>query len=218
SDQRISHFFQFLQAQEIFIPFERFKDAFDTKFHFSEVSFEDINYRHICTENRILRVLKQINVEIHQTELDKLKQEFESLMLQDPPKIKKGVESTLDVLAPDYKIGLISNTGVTPGPIISEVLERLNILQYFDETIYSDETGYFKPHPKMFEIPLGKFDCEPQNAIHIGDMLETDVRGDKEFNMIAVWFNDSNKPESTEIQPDYEIKYISEVLSIVNNL
>ena len=215
SEQRISYFFQFLQKRGKFIPFERFRNAFDNKFHFSEVTFEEINYRHIYAEERILSVLKEINIEIHQADLNMLKQGFESIMLQDPPTLKNGVKSTLDALVPDFKIGLISNTGVTPGSIISEVFERFDILQYFDETIYSDETGYFKPHPKMFEIPLEKFNCKAQNAIHIGDMLETDIKGAKEFNMLAVWFNDSDKPKSFDIIPDYEIKQISEVVPIV---
>lgn len=218
SERRISHFSQFLQKRENFIPFEKLRNAFDTKFHFSEVTFEDINYRHIYTEDRILKVVTEISIELHQTDLEILKKDFESMMLQDPPTLKKGVKSTLEILAPDFKIGLISNTGVTPGHIISEVFERFDILQYFDETIYSDETGYFKPHPKMFEILLEKFNCKPQNAIHIGDMLETDIRGAKECDMFAVWFNDSNKPKSYDTVPDYEIKYFSEIIDIIRDL
>ena len=218
SELRLQNFFRFLQERKNLIPFNKLKDAYDRKFHFSEVTFEEIDFRHIYTAERISRVLNEINYELHQKDLDILKEEFEAMMLQDPPTLKKGAKLTLEALAPDFKIGLISNTGVTPGPILSDVLERLDILQYFDETIYSDETGYFKPHPKMFEIPLEKFNCKPQNAIHIGDMLETDVRGAKECNMFAVWFNDSNKPKSYETVPDYEIKYFSEIIEIIREL
>jgi len=218
SKLRIQELFRYLHEKEFSVPFEKFKNAFDNKFHFSEVTFEEIEFRHIYTEQRISSVLNEINFELHQRDLDVIKEELESMMLQDPPTLKKGVKSTLEALAPDFKIGLISNTGVTPGSIISEVLERYEILQYFDETIYSDETGYFKPHPKMFEIPLEKFNCKPQNAIHVGDMLETDVRGAKEYNMLAVWFNDSNKPKSYDTVPDYEIRCFSEIIEIIKKM
>ncbi len=217
TELRIQNLFRFLQEKEIPILFDDFKKIFDAKFHFAEVTFEEIEFRHIYTEERISSVLGEINFEFHQKDLDSIKEEFESMMLQDPPTLKKGVKSTLELLAPDFKIGLISNTGVTPGPILSEVFERYDILQYFDETIYSDETGYFKPHPIMFEIPLKKFNCKSQNLIHIGDMLETDVKGAKEFNIVAVWFNESNKTRYFDVEPDYEIKQISEILDIIRN-
>ena len=218
SELRLKQFFHFLQERKIFLPFDKFKEVFDTKFHFSEVTFEEIEFRHIYTEDRILRVLESIDVKIPQSDIDLLKGKFESEMLQDPPSLKIGVKKTLESLAPNYQVGLISNTGVTPGKIISKVLEEYNVLQYFDSTVYSDETGLFKPHPKMFEIPLNRFNCKPQNTIHIGDMLETDIKGAQDFKMKTIWINDRNSPKPTEILPDYEIKQISEVMKIIQEL
>jgi putative hydrolase of the HAD superfamily len=218
SELRLKQFFQFLQEREIFLPFDKFEETFHTKFHFSEVTFEEIEFRHIYTEERILKVLESIDLQIPQSDIEILKVKFESEMLQDPPSLKIGVKKTLEVLAQNYNLGLISNTGVTPGKIISKVLGEYNILQYFDSMVYSDETGLFKPHPKMFEIPLEKFNCKPQNAIHIGDMLETDVKGAQDFKMKTIWINDRNFPKPTEIIPDYEIKEIPEIIQIIQEL
>jgi putative hydrolase of the HAD superfamily len=218
SEQRLQYFFQFLQESEVFILFDELKNAYDKKFHFTEVTFEEIEFRHIYTIDRIQNVLDEIKIEISEADLYQLKQEFESMMLEDPPELKDGVKKTLEVLAKDYYIGLISNTGVTPGKIISKILEEYNILQYFDLTVYSDETGLFKPHIKMFEIPMEKFNCKPQNAIHIGDLLETDIKGAKDFKMKTIWINDMNSPKPTEIFPDFEIRQISEAIQIIRNL
>ncbi|MFX0083084.1 MAG: HAD family hydrolase [Candidatus Hodarchaeota archaeon] len=218
SEQRLQFFFQFLQEREIIIPFDELKNAYDKKFHFAEVTFEEIEFRHIYTIDRIQNVLDELKIEISKVDLDRLKEKLESMMLEEPPQLKNGVKKTLEVLAQDYHIGLISNTGVTPGKIISKILEEYNILQYFDLTVYSDETGLFKPHIKMFEIPMEKFNCKPQNAIHIGDLLETDIKGAKNFKMKTIWINDMNSPKPTEIFPDYEIRQISEVIQIIRNL
>ena len=218
TEKRLQLFFSFLQKRKNFFPFDQFKNAFDAKFHFSEVTFEEIKFHHIYTEERILSVLEALKVKIPQSDVDLLTKEFEVIMLQDHPPLKIGVKETLEVLAPDYKIGLISNTGVTPGKVINQVLEDFELLQYFDLTVYSDETGLFKPHPKMFEIPLDKFDCSPKNAIHIGDMLETDIKGAKDYKMKTIWVNNGNSPKPTVILPDYEIKQISEVIQIIRDL
>lgn len=218
SKQRLEKFFQFLQERGIILLFDELRNAYDKKFHFAEVTFEEIDFRHIYTEDRILNVLKELNIEISKDDLDKLELELESLMLQDPPALKSSVKKTLENLSPNFQIGLISNTGITPGWILSKVLDEHNILNLFDVTVFSDETGYFKPHPKMFEIPLKKLKCKSENAIHVGDMLETDIKGANEYKMLSVWFNDANKEKSLNITPDYEIKEISEVLEIVNKI
>ncbi|MFW9941850.1 MAG: HAD family hydrolase [Candidatus Thorarchaeota archaeon] len=218
SKERLQFFFQFLQEREIFIPFDELQNAYEERFHFSEVTFEEIEFRHIYTRDRILNVLNEINIEISKTNLDILREELESMMLKDPPQLKQGVKKTLEELAPRYKIGLISNTGVTPGPIIRKILDIHDILDFFDIAVFSDESGFFKPHLSMFKIPLEKLECKAQNAIHVGDMLETDIKGANESKMYSVWINDSNSPKSKTIQPDYEILKIYEIIQIVRDL
>ena len=218
SKQRLENLFQFLQEREISLSFDELRTAYDKRFHFTEVTFEEIEFRHIYTEDRILNVLNELNIIISKDDFDMIKQDLESLMLQDHPLLKTSVKKTLEILAPNYQIGLISNTGVTPGRVLSSVLEKYSILDLFDVTIFSDETGYFKPHPKMFEIPLEKLKCKSENAIHVGDMLETDIKGANDFQITSVWFNDSNKKNSPSITPDYEIKEIFEVIDIIGEI
>ena len=218
SGQRLQIFFQFLQERDIFITFEELRTAFNSRFHFSEVTFEEIEFRHIKTIDRILNVLKEIKTEISKADLDYLTQELEVMMLQDPPLLKDGVKKTLEELASSYQIGLISNTGVTPGRVLSKVLDDHTILDFFDATVFSDESGFFKPHPNMFKMPLKKLKCKAQNAIHVGDMLETDIKGANDCKMFSVWINDSNIINSINIQPDYEIQHIYEVVKIVSDL
>lgn len=218
SKQRLENLFQFLQEREIFLSFDELRAAYDKRFHLSEVTFEEIEFRHIYTEYRISNVLDELNIAISKDDMEIIKQDLESQMLQDPPLLKPGVKKILEELDPNYQIGLISNTGVTPGRILSKVLDDYEILDLFDVTIFSDETGYFKPHPIMFEFPLKTLKCKAENAIHIGDMLETDVKGANDYQMLSVWFNESNKVRSLEIKPNYEIKEIPKVIQIIQEI
>ena len=218
SDMRISYFTNFLETRGIIHSFKMVKEAFSLAFKLPPRDLERNEYRHIYTMTRILKMLEILNIEFSEYDKNLIKQNFEDVMLIDPPPLKTGVKQTLKKLSSDYKLGLISNTGVTPGRIIKKVFENYKILQYFHTTLFSDETGFYKPSPIMFETALKNLKCEPPNAIHVGDLLETDIKGAKESNMLTIWINDSFSSRSKNFQPDFEIQQIPEVIEIIRRL
>ncbi|MCK4380577.1 MAG: HAD family hydrolase [Candidatus Lokiarchaeota archaeon] len=216
SDFRLNFFTLFIEKKQIAYDLQEIENSFKLAFYLPERNYEEND--HIYTEDRIAKMLDLLKIDL--TELDKelIKNKFEEIMLDDPPSLKIGVKQTLEELSSDYKIGLISNTGITPGRIISKVFQEYEIFQYFDVKIFSDEIGYYKPHKIIFKTALESLKCIPQNAIHIGDNLETDIKGAQDYNMYTVWFNESKSPKSENVQPDYEIHEINEVLQIVQKL
>lgn len=218
SDTRLAFLTNFLETQGITRSFKMVQEAFSLAFNLPPRDLERIEYRHIYTMTRIEKMLEVLNIEISEANKNLIKQKFEDAMLLDPPLLKTGVKHTLKKLSSDYKIGLISNTGVSPGRIIKRVLEKYKILHYFQTTIFSDETGFYKPSSLMFETALKNLNCEPQNAIHVGDLLETDIKGAKESNMLTIWINISFSSQSMYIQPDFEIQQIPEVIEIIKRL
>ena len=216
SDLRLEYLTQFLESKKLPYSLDNIEDAFRSAFYLPERNYEEND--HIYTEDRISKMLKILKLDLTKFDSDLIKREFEEVMLRDPPPLKLGVKKTLKVLSSDYKIGLISNTGITPGRVISKVFQEYEIFKFFQVKIYSDEIGYYKPHPILFKTALKKLECSPQNSIHIGDKLETDIKGAKDNNMFTIWFNDSNSLGSENIQPDYEIHEIPEVIQIVKNL
>ncbi|MFX1320871.1 MAG: HAD family hydrolase [Promethearchaeota archaeon] len=218
SDMRISFFTNFLETRGIIHSFKMVKEAFSLAFNLPPRNLERIKYHHIYTMTRISKMLEILEIKFSESDKNLIKQNFEEVMLIDPPPLKTGVKQTLKKLSSNYKLGLISNTGVTPGRIIKKVFENYKILQYFHITLFSDETGFYKPSPIMFETALKNLNCEPQNAIHVGDLLETDIKGAKEYNMLTIWINDSFSSRSINIQPDFEIQQIPELIEIIERL
>jgi len=216
TEMRLNWFTQFLNENNIFYSKSNVENAFKLAFHLPPRNFKENT--HICTEDIISNMLKILQIDLSKKHKHIVKNEFEEVMLMDPPSLKKGAKPTLKELSSDYKIGLISNTGITPGRIIIKVFQEYNILQYFQVVIFSDEIGFKKPHPILFNTALKKLECRPQDAIHIGDILETDIKGAKECNMHTIWFNDSFSQKSQQIKPDYEINEISEVIPIIKNI
>ena len=66
---------------------------------------------------------------------------FEAAILDDPPHLENGTEVVLKSLSSSHKIGLISNSGVTPGKILRKMLKSHKIYDYFQCTVFSDEVG-----------------------------------------------------------------------------
>ena len=102
-----------------------------------------------------------------------------------------GVHDCLEALhAADVRLGIVCDIGLTPSPVVRELLERAGLLRYFDGMSFSDEVGHYKPHPAIFEHALAGLGGVPAgNAAHVGDRVRTDVDGAASMGMTAVRYN-----------------------------
>lgn len=98
-----------------------------------------------------------------------------------------GVAETIPALsAAGYKLGLISDTSLTPGRVLKEFMERDGLLRHFSVLTFSDETGYCKPDRRMFLQTLAGLNADVAEAAHIGDTPRTDIAGAQSVGMIAI--------------------------------
>ena len=218
SQERLAILIEFLSERNIHIPKEILKLAYDHSFNFQFPAEKPKDHYHIYTRTRILLMFSKLNIEPCEGDIVSLDRKFETVALEDPPDLKLGVADTLENIHQDFRIGLISDTGITPGKEIIKIFEKYNILQYFDNLIFSDETGYYKPHPEAFRAALEPLECSPQEAIHVGDLLETDIKGAKNYGLKSIWITNLEKCELTEIKPDYIINQIPEVIDIIKSI
>jgi FMN phosphatase YigB (HAD superfamily) len=102
-----------------------------------------------------------------------------------------GVDECLQALRREgLKLGIVCDIGLTPSPVVRELLEREGLLRHFDHTGFSDESGFYKPAPGAFEHALtGLGGIAPEDAAHVGDRLRTDVGGALALGMTAVRYN-----------------------------
>ena len=114
---------------------------------------------------------------------------FENSILYFPPDLQPNALSALEVFHKKYSLAIISDTGFSPGRVMSKMMEEIGILKYFTAFSYSDETGVSKPHPLAFNCVLEKMNCKPENAIHIGDIERTDIEGAKAAGMHAIRYD-----------------------------
>jgi len=155
---------------------------------------------------------------IPQSLMSHLVEAFVSPILEDPPNIIDGAEEVLTLVKEKgYKVGLICNTGRTPGRTISVLLERLGMISYFDVTTFSNELKIRKPDPRIFLLTLAKLKSQPQSSVHVGDLIDVDVWGAKNVGMLSVHFYPGQIP-CDEILPDFSIRELKELRWILGDL
>lgn len=106
--------------------------------------------------------------------------------LEYPPAPMPGAVDALRALAArGIRLGIVSNTGRTPGVVLRRILERHDMLRYFDASAiaYSDEVGFRKPDRRIFERALAALGVPPARTLHIGDNPEADVVGARGLGM-----------------------------------
>jgi FMN phosphatase YigB (HAD superfamily) len=102
-----------------------------------------------------------------------------------------GVRECLQALRDaGVRIGIICDIGLTPSPVVGELLDRHGLLGFFDGMSFSDEVGHYKPTRAIFEHALaGLGGVPPEHAAHVGDRRRTDVGGAIAMGMTAVRYN-----------------------------
>ena len=114
---------------------------------------------------------------------------------------------TFDVLAPHFKLGLLSNGNTYP--------EHCGLDGRFAFVVFSQDVHVEKPDPEIFHITAQRAGCELAEMLHVGDSLKNDVMGAKNVGAPTVWLNREGVPNDTEIQPDYEVSSLAEISAIV---
>ncbi|NJN80878.1 MAG: HAD family hydrolase [Caldilineaceae bacterium] len=121
-------------------------------------------------------------------ELDELVREIEAMEVRIQPDFAPGVHNTLQLLAEEYPLAIISDTIHTQGRGLRHLLAQQGLLQYFSYFIFSDEVGASKPSPQVFYHASVGLGIPPTRIAHIGDRESNDVDGPLAVGMRAVLF------------------------------
>ncbi len=91
------------------------------------------------------------------------------------------------------KLGVLSNFDSR----LYQVLQVLDLKDFFTSITLSTEAGAAKPDQRIFAIALQKHHCPPDLAWHIGDSLEEDYRAAIAAGMRGFWLNRRDPVPST---------------------
>jgi putative hydrolase of the HAD superfamily len=146
-------------------------------------------HRTATVEHWLRKVLAFLEADLPEDVQAALRRPLEEVHLYgNPPQPVPGVAEVLPRLAQRYRLGLISDVGLTPGRVLRELMQRDGLLPHFQALTFSDETGATKPLPGQFLRTLAALQACPQEAAHVGDLPETDLAGARGVGMRAILF------------------------------
>lgn len=159
--------------------------------------------------------LEHLGIEVSPAEFDALVEAMVTASLVVRPRPVDGASALLARLAPCYKLGLISDTGLTAGPALRRLMEEDGLAAYFTHMTFSDELGCSKPHPRAFLATLEHLGVPPEQAVHVGDWPRTDVAGAQGVGMRAVRFQGVVDRRDDTVSADATIDSLSELERIL---
>ncbi len=198
---------------------EQYSEALKASWEFFN-SIWKLEQRTPLTKEMVVFFWELMEVPFDEGAIDRVTDAFAKCNLLFQPELIEGVKDALETLSADFKLGIVSDTGFSPGSILRQLLEEKGVLKYFSAYSFSDETGVSKPHPKAFTTILDQLGASPEEALHVGDIEDTDIKGAKELGMKAIRFLSEepelhfrNNPEAT--LADYSADNWEEVVRII---
>ena len=131
----------------------------------------------------------------------------------DTFELRDGAKKLLKQTAAQTKVGLISN--FTYAPVIHSSLRKIHIHPYFNAIVVSEENGWRKPSPHIFQDALKHLQIEAHEAVFIGDSPLEDIKGAKEAGLKTVFvtsqFNSQKDLKESKQKPDYITKDLTTI-------
>lgn len=122
-------------------------------------------------------------------------------------------EELLSYLHGKYKIVIITNGLVS---VQNKRIKESIIKDYFDDVIISDEIKIAKPDSKIFDYALNSINHSNKDSVlMIGDSLSSDIKGGLNAGIDTCWFNSSQKENTSDVIPKYEISNLLDLKNIL---
>ena len=151
----------------------------------------------------------------HTMETFKIKKEMRNELLNLYKKLSPYTEvvDCLKVLK-DKRVKLAILSNGTPD-LLNELVKSNNIGNYFDDIFSIESVGIYKPAASVYEIPIKKYNCKPENICFMSSNT-WDVSGGGVFGYKAVWVNRFDKIfDKLSYKPKYIINNLKELLKII---
>jgi len=97
----------------------------------------------------------------------------------------------LTYLKPKYDLHIITNGFVEVQYI---KLEKSGLRPYFKGIFVSEEIGYQKPDNNFFDCVVNGCGANKKECLVIGDNLEVDILGAKDYGLDQIYFNPEQTP------------------------
>ncbi|WP_424358319.1 HAD family hydrolase [Methanocella sp. MCL-LM] len=180
--------------------------------------------RDISNDGHLALFLEGMGLEPDDSTMEIIRDPYSCALLDFRPKLVDGAADIINTLKEQgYRLGLISNTGRTPGRTMREVLSEYGLAGCFTAMTFSDEVGHIKPGRQIYDRALKSLGSAPENIVHVGDNPLLDVYGAKACGWKAILFTKymanfekyASKYYSANgrsAEPDYKVESLGQIV------
>ncbi|RZS99935.1 YjjG family noncanonical pyrimidine nucleotidase [Aquimarina brevivitae] len=138
---------------------------------------------------RLQETFEPMKIKLSLASIDEIAEDYITF-LPDNNYLIEGTEEVLAFLNPSYQMHIITN-GFKE--VQYQKLERSGIRKYFKTITNSEEAGFKKPHPIIFETAIEESGADPAESLMIGDNYEADILGADQMGWHTICFNYHNE-------------------------
>lgn len=217
---RIEGVWKALREDGFDIPLERVKkgyaEAYQILWEIQSREY-DISIRE-QVENLLNLIDSDLLGRLSEQTLDRVMTAYIDAVFALPPPVTEGAPEILALLKMHgYKLGLVCNTGATPGSAVRRLLDQHSLARHLSVMTFSNEVGLCKPALGIFLETLRQLGSTPEESVHVGDHPTIDIAGAKRAGMRAVLFWTSVEREAP-VEPDAKIKSLYELPLVLEHL
>ncbi|WON77113.1 5-amino-6-(5-phospho-D-ribitylamino)uracil phosphatase YigB [Serratia sp. UGAL515B_01] len=125
--------------------------------------------------------------------------------------IPQSTHQTLQALRQRYPLVAITNGNVDPA--------QCGLGEYFQFVLRSGPDGRAKPYRDMYQLAAERLGVAPENILHVGDDLTTDVAGALRSGLQACWINDRQRSlmqaDDSRLLPHIEISQLASLTALL---
>jgi putative hydrolase of the HAD superfamily len=163
-----------------------------------------INQWTLHPDDAVRLSMRRLGVALPEPVVADLAEVFATAIVEHGPVPCEDIAAAVDRAAERFPVGIVSDTGLSPGRSLRKLLEQHGLLDRFTFMAFSDEVGEAKPRARMFRTAADGLGVEPHELVHIGDLEMTDIAGARAVGARAVLFTGANDRHAGRTRAHHE--------------
>jgi YjjG family noncanonical pyrimidine nucleotidase len=124
-----------------------------------------------------------------------------------------GAEEVVAALSDDYRLFIITN-GLAD--VQHPRFNNSTIGRYFLDWVISEEVGFAKPDPRIFDIAFERMGRpNKERVLIIGDSFSSDMAGGIAYGIDTCWYNPAGREADPSLSATYEIRELAGLLHLL---
>jgi putative hydrolase of the HAD superfamily len=197
--------------------FETSLDAFLAAYNKAHEKYRIIRYKKLREVTNAVWVSEALNALGYETNAEdpRIKAALNVFFQDyvDTLELRPHAKSLIRKITENCKLGLVSN--FTYAPVIYASLRKLGINQFFNAVVVSEDSGWRKPHKRIFQTALQRLQATAEETVYIGDSPREDIEGAKTAGMKTVFvpsqFYSLQDLRESHQQPDVTAENLQDV-------